>query len=117
MGITFTIFMRNCGVYAPLTVCESLWLLKLLFILVVFLNDARTVQDSVVFTYIVCVKRRGQSLSCSHQCRSGAPERARDIEPVPEVGLAPVTRTGRSDDICSVPNPVMWGNLYLLYEG
>lgn len=61
MGITFTIFMRNCGVYAPLTVCESLWLLKLLFILVVFLNDARTVQDSVVFTYIAS---RGEDNPC-----------------------------------------------------
>lgn len=87
MGITFTICMRSCGVYSPLSVCESLWLLKLLFILVVFLDDARTVQDSVVFTYVVCIKRRGQSLC-------GAPEHARDIEPVPKVGLAPVPRTG-----------------------
>lgn len=71
----------------------------------------------MVFTYVACIKRRGKSLSCSHQCQSGAPEPARDIEPGPEVGLAPVPRAGQSDDICSVPNPVMWGDLYLLCEG
>lgn len=48
MRNTFTVLMRNCGVYSPLSVCESLWLLNLLFILVVFLNDTCTVQGVIV---------------------------------------------------------------------
>lgn len=47
VGITFTMCMRNGGVF-PVTLCKSLQILNLLFESVVFFNDTHVVQWVIV---------------------------------------------------------------------